>query len=120
MSAPARFSLTRRQRDCFEAIERHIDLCKQSPTSRELAKAMGISCHSQVHHILKALQERGWINFISRLPRSITIVTPSYSLPPALDAQIRAYAAENGDDPADVVADAVALFFDKDEESVAA
>jgi SOS-response transcriptional repressor LexA len=121
---PARINLTGRQRDCFNAIERHIALFGHSPTSRELAKVMGLKYHASVHNILVALQERGWISFIPRKNRSITIVPspaePGYVLPAALDAKLRAHCAATGEDPADVVADAVTLFFDEAEGSVAA
>jgi SOS-response transcriptional repressor LexA len=122
---PARVGLTGRQRDCFKAIERHIALCGHSPTSRELAKVMGLKNHSAAYNLLVALQERGWIRFLPRKTRSITIVRDDpapagYVLPAELDAKLRAHCAAVDDDPADVVADAVAMFFDDAEGSVAA
>lgn len=122
---PARINLTGRQRDCLNAIERHIALFGHSPTSRELAKFMGQKHHGSVYSLLVALQERGWITFIPRKKRSITIVpppqpSPGYVLPAAIDAKLRAHCTATGEEPADVLADAVTLFFDEAEGCVAA
>jgi SOS-response transcriptional repressor LexA len=121
---PARIGLTAAQRTCFNAIERHIALFGLSPTSRELAKVMGLKSHASVYNVLVALRERGWITFLPRKNRSITIVpdaaSAGYVLPAELDAMLRTHCAATGENPADVVADAVALFFDEAEGSVAA
>lgn len=122
--APARVGLTERQRDCFDIIERHIAQFRHAPTTREIAKAMNLKSGGRVHYLLAALQERGWIVFLPRRARSITIVPDTsasgYVLPPAIDARLRAHCAATDENPADVLADAVTLFFDEAEGSVAA
>jgi SOS-response transcriptional repressor LexA len=121
--SPSRLGLTGRQRDCFLIIENHIASFGHAPTTREIAKMMSLKSGGRVHHLLVALQERGWITFLPGRARSIAIVpqeVPAYRLPPEIDARLRAHCAATAEDPSDVLADAVALFFDEAEGSVAA
>jgi SOS-response transcriptional repressor LexA len=122
---PARVGLTDRQLACFRAIEAHIADHRHAPSSRELAKAMGLSSPGRIHVLLVALQERGWITFLPGRARSIAILTEpnaasTYTLPPKVEAALQAHCRAMGDDPAAVVADAVALMLDEAEGSVAA
>jgi SOS-response transcriptional repressor LexA len=122
--APARVGLTDRQLDCFTAIQAHIANCRQSPTTRELAKAMGLSSPGRIHFLLVALQERGWITFLPRRARSIAIVpdgaAAAYTLPPNVERALQAHCALFNESPAAVVADAVVLMLDEAEGKVAA
>lgn len=121
--APVRAGLTPRQRDCFEAIMAHIALHRCSPSYRELRIAMGLKTSGRINELLSALQERGWIAFQPRKQRSIAVLpgtAPAYTLPPNIEAALRNHCQLTGDNPADVVADAVVLFFDEAEGSVAA
>ncbi|MET4199100.1 hypothetical protein [Bradyrhizobium sp. LA6.12] len=124
--APIRIGLTARQRECLELIERHQFTFKQTPTRRELAKMLGLKSPGRVVELLRGLQERGWITFLPRRARSITLLaeptprTGGYELPLALDAALRRYCAGTGEKPEDVVADAVALLLDEAEGQVAA
>lgn len=122
---PARVGLTDRQRACFTAIQSHIAVHRHSPTSRELAKAMGLSSPGRIHVLLVALRERGWITFLPGRARSVAIVpdgllAATYTLPPKLEAALQDHCRATGDDPAAVVADAVVLMLDEAEGSVAA
>jgi SOS-response transcriptional repressor LexA len=124
ITAITRFNLTERQAECFRTVERLI-AAGQSPTSREIAKAMGISSPGRVHVLLVALQERGWITFIPKKQRSITIVpgfpaADALTLPADIEERLRTHCAATGENPSDVLADAVTLFFDDAEGSVAA
>lgn len=120
-----RMSLTARQRDCFEVIQHHIENLGQAPSRRELARLLGLRSPGHVILLLTALQERGWITMLPNRARSITIVPedaacPGHVLPPLVEAKLRAHCAASGEKPDDVVADAVALFFDEAEGRVAA
>lgn len=125
-NAAIRIGLTTAQRDCLEAIERHIEQFKQPPSYREIAKMFGFKSTGRVTELLRSLQERGWITFLPNRARSITVLdkpssrTGGYELPLALDAKLRRYCAETRENPEDVVADAVALLLDEAEGQVAA
>jgi SOS-response transcriptional repressor LexA len=112
--SPVRAGLTGRQRDCFEAIVLHIAVFRQPPTIRELAKAMGLVSKGRIHNLLVGLQERGWITFIPKRARTIAIVTeaPSYKLPPDVEAALLKHCCATGENPADVLADAVTMLLD--------
>ncbi len=119
MTVPARVGLTQRQRDCLTAIKTHINVHGVSPSIKEIAIAMNSKSRGRVHSILVALQERGWISFLPRKVRSIVVVPdsgPLYSLPPDVQRALRIYCVTHGEDPASVVADAVALHLDEAEE----
>lgn len=124
--APIRIGLTARQRECLELIERHQAMFKQTPSRRELANMLGLKSPGRVVELLRGLQERGWITFLPRRARSITLLseptprTGGYELPLALDAALRRYCTGTGEKPEDVVADAVALLLDEAEGQVAA
>jgi SOS-response transcriptional repressor LexA len=124
MNAPARAGLTDRMQQCFNEIERHISRNRCAPTYTQLGNALGLKSKSGVYRLLHELRERGWITFMNRKPQSIAVVrdlsTASYTLPPAVEAKLRAHCLAVNEDPAAVVADAVALFFDEAEGSVAA
>lgn len=125
--APAaeRYGLTPRMFECFKAIEQYIAINQHSPSYTELRNAMGLKTKGRIHEYLMALQARGWITFKPRLQRSIAIVPGAgdycgYVLPSRVEAALRAHCNETGENPTDVVADAVALFVDEAEGSVAA
>jgi SOS-response transcriptional repressor LexA len=123
--AVPRVGLTERQHDCFLVIQQHIHNFRHAPTSREIARIMGLKSPGRVHHLLVALQERGWITFLPCKPRSIALVprpVPEafFKLPPDVEAKLLKHCCATGEDPADVLTDAVALFLDEAEGSVAA
>ncbi len=122
--APFRVGLTARQRDCFDIIESHIATFKHPPSMQEIADMMNFKSKGRVVELLRALEERGWIRITRRRARAIAIIPDvvlgGYLLPPAVDAKLRTHCAATGENPADVLADAVTLFFDEAEGSVAA
>ncbi|MGO3934731.1 LexA family protein [Rhodopseudomonas pseudopalustris] len=108
MSAAA--GLTPRMRDCLAAIEAYIAEQKCSPSIEDLRIQLGLSSKGRVSVIVQALQQRGHISFQPRLSRTITL-TPRApgKLPDDIEAKLRRYCASTGDDPGDVVVDAVVL-----------
>jgi SOS-response transcriptional repressor LexA len=112
MSAAA--GLTPRQRDCLAAIESYIAVNRCSPSIEDLRTRIGLSSKGRVTVIVQALKDRGYIRFKPRLSRTITLEPrPPGELPPHIEAKLRRYCASTGDDPGDVVADAVTLFLDQ-------
>ncbi|UFZ05482.1 hypothetical protein LQG66_03960 [Bradyrhizobium ontarionense] len=117
MIRPAlRVGLTRRQRDCYDAIVAHIARTGASPSYHQLANALAIHSKTGVMRMVRALRERGYVHFVEHRARSITLAAPigGYTLSAELESQLRTYCAEHGEpDPAAIVADAVNLFLDQ-------
>ena len=110
--------LTRRQADCLAAIKSHIAERGSSPSYSKIAAALGVRSLSTVNRLLRALKQRGHIDFIPRAARSIALRAAgekqsTAALPAALQARLDALCAETGDVPASVIADAVDLFLDQ-------
>jgi SOS-response transcriptional repressor LexA len=68
--------LTPRQRDCLEALRKHIDDHGVVPSRRELCVALGISRKSllAVQQFLAALETKGWIKIHRGRMRAIEII----------------------------------------------
>lgn len=119
METTLRAGLTPEQRRCFLAIESHIAAHGNAPSYDELRIALGLASKGGVARLVEALQARGWITYQERIPHSIAIVPgaviapPGYVLPPKIEAALRAFCSTHGEDPAAIVADAVALFMDE-------
>ena len=107
--------LTRRQADCLAAIKAHIAERGISPSYHEIAAALGVRSLSTVNRLLRALKQRGHINFIPTAARSITLRRPDAAqpLPASLQARLDALCAQTGDDPVSIIHDAVDLFLDQ-------
>jgi SOS-response transcriptional repressor LexA len=58
--------LTRRQRDCLDAIEAHFEQFGRAPSVREIALRMRIRSVGNVNRLIAGLVERG---FITRTPQ---------------------------------------------------
>lgn len=107
--------LTRRQKDCLDAIRLHIEANGVSPTMEELRVRLGCASKGHVGVMVQALVERGKITLVKNRPRSIALIggTVGYPLPPKTAEALRQYCAATGEDAAAIVADAVALFLDE-------
>lgn len=75
--------LTARMKECLSAIERHLSDRGVAPSFDELKEALGASSKSNVHRLLSALEERGFIRRIPNRARAIEILKPQTS--PSLD-----------------------------------
>jgi SOS-response transcriptional repressor LexA len=118
-----RCSLTTRQREFFEVLERLIEERSEAPSVRELQRALGAKSPGDVVRLLASLKQRGWITYVPHKARSVAIVPdapPGYVLPAVTEGKLRRYAADHGDTTANAVADIVSLFFDQIEGEVAA
>jgi SOS-response transcriptional repressor LexA len=122
--APVRSGLTPRQLECFKIIEAHIATTGTAPTYLQIARALGLNSKSPVNRLVIALQARGWITYQPYINCSIAIVPETavrtYTLPPSVEAKLLQHCCATNESPLDVLADAVALFFDEAEGSVAA
>lgn len=112
--AAQRVGLTHRQHQCFMAADAYIREHKCSPSMEDLRVALNLSSRGYVVRLVAALQERGYVTVMPNKGRSLAIVRdePQYELPPAIEDALRAHCKATGDDPADVVADAVSLHLD--------
>ena len=62
---------TRRQHDVAMAILQYQNLHGQSPTLKELAKAVGIATVSGIYHHLTELKDKGWLTWQPHGHRSL-------------------------------------------------
>lgn len=121
MAATARkVGLTRRMQDCLQVIDQYIREHGHAPSHDDIRLALNLKAKSGVVRLVDSLEERGWIKRGHNLTRSISIVAsnentgapPQYGLPPVTQELLERFCAANGEDPAAIVADAVALFLD--------
>ena len=66
-------TLTARQREVLEIIERHMQLRGYPPSVREIGEAVGLTSPSTVHAHLAALQKRGYLYRDPTKPRAIEV-----------------------------------------------
>jgi len=116
--------LTAKQQDAFDAILAHQAEHGLTPTIAELAAALGVSSKSTAVRLILALEERGYIVRMPFRARSIAVIDadalPKRGMTVELRAKLLAYCRSRGEKPADVIADAVALFLDAEDGAVAA
>lgn len=122
--APGKLGLTPRMLDCLNAIKAHIARYGAAPAYTDLMVALDVRSKGTINRLVYALQARGWIIFREGLNRTIAIVpdavTRPYTLPAEVEAKLLRHCCATNEDPADVLADAVALFLDEAEGSIAA
>jgi len=66
--------LTRRQKSLLDFLTARLATEKVAPTLADMAKAVGLSGPSSVHHLLKSLEARGFIRRIHNRARAIEIL----------------------------------------------
>lgn len=69
-----KFNLTPAQREVFDFIDDFIDGKGYAPTYREIQSGCDIGTLSRVTQLVAALKERGWIDYLPKQTRSITIL----------------------------------------------
>ncbi len=72
----AKFPITPRQLELLTTIKRLIATTGFSPTHKELAKELGISC-AAVQQILKRLTQRGHVRRLPSTQRTLMVVDDS-------------------------------------------
>lgn len=71
---PEPFSLTRRQKDCYEIVRRTIRNRGEAPSVRELMVMLGLRSTSGVVRVLRELEDRGWIQRLPGKCRAIRLI----------------------------------------------
>jgi repressor LexA len=66
--------LTPRQYECWRFLASYARAHGYSPSFEEIAEAMGLASKSNVHRLLQALEQRGFIRRIPGLQRAIEII----------------------------------------------
>lgn len=118
MALAPQYGLTSRERECLDVIQAHIARYRSSPSYDDIAIGLGLSSKSSIHRLVTGLEKRGHIVRQFGSKRSIALVAapaaplPGYTLPSTVEVALRAHCRKSGDDPADVIVDAVALFLD--------
>src|SRR4051812_33091434 len=99
--------LTRRQKDCYDAIVRLVAEYGRSPTRRELVRAMAVNSSGVVQMWLVTLRERGLIDWQPTQACSIRVLPRggNYSLPPALQRRVESHCKSMGELPSAFVVD---------------
>lgn len=66
--------LTPRQHECWRFLEAYTRENGYAPSFEEIAKAMNIASKSNIHRLLGALEERGFIRRLRHRQRAIEII----------------------------------------------
>ncbi|MCL7465565.1 MULTISPECIES: LexA family protein [Paracoccaceae] len=66
--------LTQRQSEALSFLTEHLDGRGFAPSYEEIARALNMSSKSGVHHILRQLDERGYIRRLPGRARAIEII----------------------------------------------
>lgn len=69
-----KFNLTPMQREVFDFIDEFIDEKGYAPTYREIMEGCGLSSLGRVTQVVKSLKKRGWVDYLPKQNRSITIL----------------------------------------------
>jgi SOS-response transcriptional repressor LexA len=110
------FGLTAKQARVLGFIAERLDAGGPAPSLSEIARATGLKRRHQAHAIVCALKARGYVDWIPNTPRSLRLlpaIPDSPRLPEETGRALAAHCACTGDEPADVIADAVALHLDE-------
>ena len=71
--------LTEKQRSCLKLLERHIADTGTAPSLREAAGKLGVS-HAAVVQLLKALEEKGYLQREGRYSRKVFLLNRTYEV----------------------------------------
>lgn len=74
--APPPFGLTPQMMICLNVINDLMTATGVPPSYDDIAEELDISSRSQIHRLICALEERGWISRLPGRKRSITILRP--------------------------------------------
>lgn len=66
--------MKKRQKQIYEFIKSYIEVNNYSPSIREISVGVGLKSSSTVHGHLDTMRDKGYINFMDSLPRTISIV----------------------------------------------
>lgn len=126
------YGLTKRQHDALDIIEEYIERERQSPSFEDIKNALGIASKSSVVRLVRALKDRGMIDFLPHRARSIVVLVSDpapakpacpapvskdaaatwVALPQHLYARLARFCVERDEKIDAVLADAVELHLD--------
>lgn len=67
------YGLTRRQSEVLDYIAKYVSENGFSPSYQEIMEHMGYSSKSRVHHVIKALVDRGYLKRIPNATRCLQV-----------------------------------------------
>lgn len=67
-------SITQRQRECLQSIERHIAQHGRPPSLRELGTLLGVTSTNAVSILLRTLERDGYIRVDPKVARGIVVL----------------------------------------------
>lgn len=70
------FGLTPVQRDCLLVIQELTELAGTSPTLAEIAHEMSLASRGRVQTLIRALKDRGRVDWLPSRSRSIIVLQP--------------------------------------------
>ncbi len=77
----AKDRLTQRQNEAYEFIRDYVERNRKPPTMSEIGEALGIASSNGVYKLLRALEQKGWIEREKHAARGIELVEEQPSLP---------------------------------------
>lgn len=112
--------LTKRQDETLRFLFAYQMQHGTAPTFAEIATAIGSKSKSRISEILIALEERRYIRRLRDRPRAIEILiepdlsvpVSAESLPLPLQERLAAFCARHGENPANVLYDAILIHID--------
>lgn len=66
-------NVTKREKDILNFINCYISIHGYAPTVREIAAGIGLYSHYTVQRHLEHLREKGYINYLNKTIRTITL-----------------------------------------------
>lgn len=66
--------LTARQNDCWVFLAKYIEEHGYAPSFEEMAEALNVASKSNIHRLLDALEERGFIRRLRHRSRAIEVL----------------------------------------------
>ncbi|MEK3993734.1 hypothetical protein MKY29_03180 [Psychrobacillus sp. FSL K6-2365] len=66
--------MNKRQRDIYDFIKHFLNEHNYAPSMREITTAVGLKSVSTTHGHLERLRNKGYIDFINTLPRTLQII----------------------------------------------
>ena len=66
--------LTKRQKQIFEYLKKYIKKKDYAPSFEDIRKHFRLASRSTVHHHIKALEEKGYLNKLGSRARAIEII----------------------------------------------
>jgi SOS-response transcriptional repressor LexA len=108
------YALTPQQRRLLDFLVSYQSAHGRAASFADMEAGLGVRSRYTLTRLMHGLRARGYVDWVPRAARSIVVTQqPTFTLPPATLAKLTAFCRAARDDPASVVADAVALHLDE-------